>query len=145
MKTTALIAALIIVSLQLTCFSQDSKTNQAQTSSVTNSSSATQEKPRALTKEDGIQFEIHAAMYYTSSSHLPHGMLGQFGLADSSGKFIELELVGQQPGMAFRFFDGVITTKMFGDIILTSTDPMSFSATETQIKKIHEFLSRAKK
>ncbi len=94
---------------------------------------------RRLKQEDGLQFSASAdSMAFSLGSPtsgtfvLPSsGTLKKFGLVDSGGKLIELELIDP------HFTNGVIKTKKFGDIHATST---SYACTERQIKKLREFL-----
>jgi hypothetical protein len=95
-----------------------------------------QETYRVLKIGDGIKFAIHGGEYndFFSEKH-PSGTIVSFGLVDSGGRFIELELRDH------NYTDGVIETKMFGDIIYSLHPQETYAATETQIKKMHDFLS----
>jgi hypothetical protein len=98
-------------------------------------SSAKQEAYRDIGKADGITFTFHGALFNTPvSGGPPSGQFFEFGLVDATGKFIKVEVVSQS------FFEGHIKTKLFGDILVSASE--TYSATETQIKKIHDFLAK---
>jgi hypothetical protein len=92
---------------------------------------------RDLKREDGIQFGAYVDSMAFSFGGPAFGTLRRFGLVDSEGKFIDLELVDT------NFTGGVIKTKQFGDIHATSSGPssMSYAATEAQIRKLRKFLA----
>lgn len=141
MKTTS-IAALLIVFVQIIGFSQEPKTNQDSTSN------AIQEKYRDIEKADGFRF-LSIGQVGGIVGGLASGTLEKFGIVDSSGKFTQLELVET------NFTNGHIKTKLFGDILISNSERVfgddsqlvragvvSYAATESQIKKIHEFLAK---
>lgn len=101
---------------------------------TTKGSANTKETYRDLKKEDGIQFDSRGVVSLSGPSGKSYIIAG-FGLVDSGGKFIELELIDHEN------ITDVIKTKRFGNIILKSMNPEVYAATETQIKQIHEFLS----
>jgi hypothetical protein len=96
---------------------------------------------RDLKQEDGIQFGAYVDSMAFSFGGPASGTLKRFGLVDSGGQFIELELVDT------NFTGGVIKTKKFGDVHAKSSGPssMSYAITETQIKKLREFLAEQAK
>ncbi len=150
MKTASL-AALLIAYSQFSGYSQESKTNEAPTANVTNGSPSIQEKYRDIEEEDGFRF-FNLGQITGLAGELASGTLEKFGVVDSDGKVVELELVDK------TFTNGHIKTKMLGDILVSNSErvfgdngnlvragAISYAATETQIKKIHELLAaRAK-
>lgn len=99
------------------------------------SPSSRQEAYREIRKEDKINFTFHGALFNTPvSGGPPSGQFFEFGLVDAAGKFIKLDVTSQS------FFDGRIKTRLFGDILVSASE--TYSATETQISKIHEFLAK---
>jgi len=89
---------------------------------------------RELEDEDGIKFKVRERSILATPGGRSFGLTG-FGLVDSKGRFIELELADRTA------VDGVIVTKEFGKIILKSMNPDVYMATETQIGKMHAYLS----
>ncbi len=64
-------------------------------------------------------------------------IIAAFVLVDSGGKYIDVELIDH----TFTDDSMFINTKMFGPISVISERDDTYGATETQIKKIHKFLS----
>jgi hypothetical protein len=86
-------------------------------------------------EEDGIQFATHGEAYRTITGQPTRHIITAFGLMNSNGTFIDLELIDHS-------FTDTIKTKLFGDIIRwDQNDIESYWATEDQIKQIHHFLS----
>jgi hypothetical protein len=64
-------------------------------------------------------------------------IIAAFVLVDSRGKYIDVELIDH----TFTDDSMFINTKMFGPISVISERDDTYGATESQIKKIHKFLS----
>jgi len=111
-------------------------TNQIATPGVTAISPPPQEAYRILKKEDGIQFAVHGGLSQGVPGQMTH-IIAAFVLVDSGGKFIDVELTDH----TFTDDSMFINTKMFGPISVISERDDTYGATETQIKKIHEFLA----
>lgn len=103
---------------------------------ATKGSATSKDAYRDLKKEDGIQFAIHGEAYLSGGANSEKSyIIGEFGLVDSAGTFIPLELIDD------NVFHGVIRTKKIGNIIRKSTDPDVYSVTEAQVKQLQELQS----
>lgn len=101
------------------------------------------EKYRDLKREDGFNFGAYVAEMVFTFGGKPSGTLTKFTLViipaeHSKVEEVELELVDKD------FNEGRIRTKMFGDIMVEKGRGMYYSATESQIKKIQEFIAARK-
>src|SRR5215470_10174004 len=75
---------------------------------------------RALKSTDGIDFAAYADKVEATAGGLPSGVLKRFAVVGKDGQLIDLELADTQ------FVDGHIKTKLFGDILVTSTNLLDF-------------------
>lgn len=123
------------------------QTPQASKTVPSKSSSAAKETYRGLKSEDGFSFVIHGGLYSTPiEGGPPSGTILQFGVIDTQGGFHELPLVSH------NLVSGRIQTKMIGAVRMDSsigpaTAKISniFMVTETQVKKIQDFLAAQSK
>ena len=148
MKKTSLVA-LLIVAAHLTGYSQESKTNQVPTAGVTNGAAASQEKPRPLTKEDGLTCSFSQDLglsfgsnYGTSGS--ASATANHFKCKDKDGKEVEIELISKDSSKNAGLENGkvAIRTKDFGTVY-RGNDEGTFDVyymTDSQIKKLKKFL-----
>lgn len=92
---------------------------------------------RRLKPSDGIDFAAYADSVEGSSGGRPSGVLKRFALVGKEGQLIELELADT------HYVDGRIKTKLFGDILVSSTNLLQFQyqLTESQIRNIKRFLA----
>jgi len=106
--------------------------------SVSDSAPATEEY-RILKKDDGIKFAIRGEMYYANLPGQPAKVytIGAFVLTDSAGKEFALDLTDNNYSSDSMF----IQTTLFGPIKVISDQDDTYAATDTQIKKIHDFLA----
>lgn len=128
-----LLALMVMMCPAVTVFAQGQAASSKSTPSATKSTDAY----RDLKSTDGIQFGAYIDTMEFSFGGRPSGTLKRFGLVGKDGELIDLELADT------HFTDGRIKTKLFGEIIATSTGPTSlqYQATEDQIRKIQQFLS----
>lgn len=153
MKSTSLVA-LVILALYFTGCSQKSNTNQPPTTSAADGVPASdKESYRELKKEDGFSFEKRGGIDRITSGSPPSGVIMEFGLVDSSGTFVPLELIDHD------YTNGIIRTKIFGDVhysqrtagfgqfqSFSSPPSETYEVTEIQIRQILEYLAaRARK
>lgn len=141
MKQTVLIA-LILVAIQFTGCSQN--TNQAPTAGATNNATATatQEKPRPLTKEDGLTCSFTQDL--STSGGTMYATANHFKCTDKQGKEVEIELINTDPNKNSGVEDGkvAIKTKDFGTVYRGNDDTTFdvYYMTDSQIEKLKKFL-----
>ena len=92
---------------------------------------------RDLKPTDGVDFAAYVDKMELSSGSLPSGVMKRFAAVGKDRELIDLELADT------NFTDGRIKTRLFGDIIATSTGPSSlaYQVTESQIRRIKRFLA----
>ena len=146
MKTTSTVALLILSAL-LSGLSQKAGADQGPPAGATNNAAATQEKPRPLTKDDGLKCSFSQDLGASLSSPFGGTMsaaANHFKCEDKNGKMVEIELISTDPSKNAGIENGLVAirTKKFGTVYRGNEEGKYdvYYMTDSKIKQLKTFL-----